>query len=143
VNLFLDTSVLLAACGSAKGSSRAIFHLATAAGWNLMSSPYVLSEVMRNLGKLPIVATADWVRLRQQLAMVDDVVSLDRAVVFSASKDRPVLFTALAWSDALLTLDRDDFAKFLGGEFYGLRVRLPFEFLQEERAAGRLKISHP
>jgi len=143
VNLFLDTSVLLAACGSVKGSSRAIFHLAAGAGWTLMSSPYALGEVMRNLGKLPVVATADWVRLRQQLVIVDDVVSLDRAVVFSASKDRPVLFTALAWSDALLTLDREDFAKFLGGEFYGLRVRLPFNFLEEERAAGRLKISRP
>jgi hypothetical protein len=75
--------------------------------------------------------------------IVDDVVSLDRAVVFSASKDRPVLFTALAWSDDLLTLDREDFAKFLGAEFYGLRVRLPFDFLDEERAAGRLKISRP
>ena len=143
MNLFLDTSVLLAACGSAKGSSRAIFHLATAAGWTLMSSPYALGEVMRNLGKLPVFATADWVRLRQQLVIVDDVVSLDRAVVFSASKDRPILFTALAWSDALLTLDREDFAKFLGAEFYGLRVRLPFHFLEEEREAGRLKISGP
>jgi predicted nucleic acid-binding protein len=102
VNLFLDTSVLLAACGSAKGSSRAIFHLAAAAGWTLMSSPYALSEVLRNLGKLPAAATAEWVRLRQQLRIVDDVVSLDRAVVFFASKDRPILFTALAWSDALM-----------------------------------------
>lgn len=118
MNLFLDTSVLLAACGSAKGASR-------------------------NLVKLPAAATADWVRLRQQLKIVDDVVSLDRPVVFLAGKDRPILFTALAWSDALITLDRDDFAKFLGGEFYGLRVRLPFNFLEEERAEGRLKISRP
>jgi predicted nucleic acid-binding protein len=106
VNLFLDTSMLLAACGSAKGSSRTIFHLAAAAGWTLMSSPYALSEVLRNLGKLPVAATAEWVRLRQQLRIVDDVVSLDRAVVFFASKDRPILFTALAWSDALITLAR-------------------------------------
>lgn len=108
-----------------------------------MSSPYALSEVMRNLVNLPAVATAEWVRLRQQLKIVDDVVSLDRPVVFFASKDRPILFTALAWSDALITLDRVDFAKFLGGEFYGLRVRLPFNFLEEERAEGRLKISRP
>jgi hypothetical protein len=108
-----------------------------------MSSPYVLSEVMRNLAKLPAVATAEWVRLRPKLGIVDDVVSLDRPVVFSASKDRPVLFTALAWSDTLLTLDRQDFAKFLGGQFYGLHIRLPFNFLEEERTAGRLKISRP
>lgn len=141
MNLFLDTSVLLAASGSAKGASRAIFHLASRAGWTLMSSPYVLSEVLRNLTKLPAATTAEWSRLRQALVIVDDVVSLDRPVVFSASKYRPVLFTALAWSDTLLTLDRDDFAEFLGGKFYGLRVQVPSDFLEEERAAGRLKIS--
>jgi predicted nucleic acid-binding protein len=141
VKLFLDTSVLLAACGSTKGASRAIFHLAPAAGWTLMSSPYALSEVLRNLGKLPVAATGDWVRLRQQLVIVDDIVSLDRPVIFLSSKDRPILFTALAWSDILLTLDREDFADLLDGEFYGLRVRLPFSFLEEERAEGRLKIS--
>jgi len=108
-----------------------------------MSSPYALSEVTRNLLKLPAVATAEWVRLRPQLRIVDDVVSLDRATVFFASKDRPILFTALAWSDVLITLDRDDLAKFLGGQFYGLRVRLPFNFLEEEQAEGRLKISRP
>ena len=96
---------------------------------------------MRNLSKLPLAATHEWVRLRRGLVIVDDVVSSDQAVVFAASKDRPVLLTALASSDALLTLDRQDFAKFLGSQFYGLRVRLPFEFLHEERAAGRLKIS--
>ena len=108
-----------------------------------MSSPYALGEVMRNLAKLPVVATAEWVHLRPQLVIVDDVVSLDRPVVFFASKDRPILFTALAWSHTLLTLDREDFTKSLGGQFYGLRVRLPFNFLEEERAAGRLKISRP
>ena len=108
-----------------------------------MTSPYGLNEVIRNLAKLPIVATAEWVRLREQLVIVDDVVSLDRPVIFLASKDRPILFTALAWSQTLLTLDREDFANLLGGQFYGLNIRLPFAFLEEERAAGRLKISRP
>jgi hypothetical protein len=108
-----------------------------------MSSPYVLSEVLKSLGKLPVAGTGDWVRLRQQLMIVDDIVSLDRPVIFLSSKDRPILFTALAWSDMLLTLDREDFEDLLDGEFYGLRVRLPFSFLEEERAEGRLKISRP
>jgi hypothetical protein len=108
-----------------------------------MSSPYVVSEVLRNLGKLPAAATGEWVRLRQQLEIVDDILALDRPVVFSASKDRPILFTALAWSYALLTLDRHDFRNLLGEQFYGLRVRLPFDFLEEERSAGRLKVSRP
>lgn len=31
----------------------------------------------------------------------------------------------------------------MGGEFYGLQVRMPFEFLEQERAAGRLRIAGP
>ena len=83
-------------------------------------------------------ATAEWLRLRPQVAVVDDVLTLDRPVIFSASKDRPILFTALAWAQVLLTLDKADFADVLRGTFYGLRVQLPYEFLQRERAAGRL-----
>ena len=141
MKLFLDSSVLLAAAGSASGSSRAVFHLAPAAGWTLVTSPYVVNEVVRNLSKLPPRATADWLDLRRQLVIVDDVVALDRPALFTASKDRPILFSALASSWVLLTLDRADFADLIGGEFYGLRVRLPFRFLEEERAAGRLRIT--
>jgi hypothetical protein len=106
--------------------------------WSLISSPYALNEVLRNLAKLPPDATTDWLRLRLQLIVVDDVVALDRPVVFAASKDRPILFTALAWAKVLLTLDKADFADLLGGRFYGLEVMLPYAFLQRERAAGRL-----
>ena len=63
--------------------------------------------------------------------------SIDRPVIFAASKDRPILFTALAWADVLLTLDRVDFVNVLGGTFYGLEVLLPYHFLKRERAAGR------
>jgi fermentation-respiration switch protein FrsA (DUF1100 family) len=74
------------------------------------------------------------------LSLVDDVVSLDRPVIFAASKDRPILFTALAWADVLLTLDKADFSDVLSGTFYGLSVLLPYDFLARERAAGRLKL---
>lgn len=140
MKLFLDASTLLAACGSTKGASRAIFHLSKQAGWTLVTSPYVVSEVLRNLSKLPASATAAWVTLRQQLTIVDDVVSLNRPAIFAASKDRPILFTALASAETLLTLDREDFADLLGGHFYGLRIRLPSEFLEQERATGRLRV---
>lgn len=53
MKLFLDTSVLLAACGSAHGSSRALFGYAPAQGWSLMASPWVVAEVVRNLAKFP------------------------------------------------------------------------------------------
>jgi len=64
---------------------------------------------------------------------------LDRAAIFPASKDRPVLFGGLAWSDVLLTLDKADFGGLLGGEFYGLPILTPGAFLSRERAAGRLR----
>jgi hypothetical protein len=38
----------------------------------------------------------------------------------------------------LLTLDKGDFADVLGGAFYGLRVLLPYDFLEQQRTAGRL-----
>lgn len=139
MKLFLDTSVLLAASGSTRGSSRALFGYAPTNGWTLMASPWVVTEVVRNLPKLPPGATSEWVRLRRQLALVDDVVSLNQVVVFPVSKDRPVLLTALAWSQVLLTLDRADFTGFLGRHFYGLPICEPAEFLERERDAGRLK----
>ena len=138
MKLFLDTSVLLAACGSALGSSRALFQYAPAQGWELMASPWVVGEVTRNLVKFPTVATGDWLRLRRQLVIVDDVVSLDRALVFPVSKDRPVLLSALAAAQVLLTLDREDFMGVLGAQCYGLPILLPYDFLERERAAGRL-----
>ena len=138
MRLFLDASVLLAAAGSATGASRAIFSYALAQNWSLISSPYALNEVLRNLAKLHADATTAWLRLRLQLIVVDDVVSLDKPVVFTASKDRPILFTALAWSTVLLTLDKADFADVLGGRFYGLDELLPYDLLERERAAGRL-----
>ncbi len=138
MRLFLDASVLLAAAGSATGSSRALFDYAAPHRWVLVSSPYALNETLRNLSKLPPSATSGWLRLRPHITVVDDVVSLDRPVIFAASKDRPILFTALAWAEILLTLDKADFADVLGGTFYGLHVLLPYEFLRRERAAGRL-----
>ena len=94
--------------------------------------------MFRNLPELPPTATADWVRLRPQLILMDDVLTLDRPVVFEPAKDRPILFGALAWAEVLLTLDSGDFGELMGGSFYGLRVLKPGAFLEEERSAGRL-----
>ena len=61
--------------------------------------------------------------------------------MFERSKDKPVLFSALACADVLLTLDRRDFGDLLGRTIYGLRVLTPGEFLRIEREAGRLRRS--
>ena len=72
MRLFLDSSVLLAASGSASGASREVFNRAISQGWILI---------------------------------MDDVLTIDRPVVFDVGKDRPILFSALAWADVLLTLE--------------------------------------
>jgi predicted nucleic acid-binding protein len=139
VRLFLDTSVLLSASASANGASREIFQLAPANGWVLIATPYGLAEVVRNLPDFPLSATVEWLRLRGQLLIMDDVLTLDRPVIFPAGKDRPILFAALAWADVLLTLDRGDFQSLLSGEFYGLAVLKPGAFIAARRAAGDLR----
>jgi predicted nucleic acid-binding protein len=141
MRLFLDASVLLAASGSVLGASREIFRLAPQNTWTLVTTPYVLEETVRNLAKLPLAASVDWFPLRNVLLVCDDVLTLERPVVFPTAKDRPILFSALAWADVLLTLDHNDFAALLGTEFYGLAVLKPGTFLERERAAGRLVLA--
>lgn len=141
MRLFLDTSVLLAASGSANGASREIFRLAFPNQWTLITTPYAMEEVRRNLPKLPGNADADWKQLHSELLVMDDVFTVDRPAVFAPAKDRPILFSALAWTDVLLTLDRGDFETLLGNEFYGLAILTPGNFLFRERAAGRLKLA--
>ena len=139
MRLFLDTSVLLAASGSAHGGSREIFRRASANGWTLLATPYVNEEVVRNLPKLRPAAAADWEQLRPELILVGDVLTLGRPAAFDSAKDRPILFSALACADVLLTLDRRDFGPLMGTTFYGLRIAKPGSFLEQERAAGRLR----
>jgi predicted nucleic acid-binding protein len=141
--LFLDSSVLLAASGSERGASRLVFTLAVPHGWELLVSAYALGEVAANLTSVGPAALAAWPRLRERVILVPDVLSADRPVVFSPAKDRPILLSALAWADVLLTLDRADFMGLLGQQFYDLRLRTPGTFLAEERAAGRARLVFP
>jgi predicted nucleic acid-binding protein len=139
VNLFLDACVVLAACGRPAGASRAVCDLASRNGWRLMTSAYVVAEVTRNIPRLPGQAAKAWAQIRLLLVSVRDVWTIDRPAVFGPAKDRPVLFTAAAWAEGLLTLDRGDFGAFMRTGFYGLHVLTPGDFLERERAAGRLK----
>ena len=138
MNLFLDSSVLLAACGSTAGGVAGRQEMATRQRWHLLSSAYVTTEVEANLAALPAGAADSWARIRDALQKVPDVLSFEWPAVFAPARDRPILFTASAWADVLLTLDRRDFAGLLGSTFYGLAILRPGEFLQRERAAGRL-----
>ena len=138
MRLFLDTSVLLAASGSGSGASREVFRRSSVNDWILIATPCILEEVLRNLPDLPPSFSAHWAALRPELLIMDDVLTLDRPAVFPVPKDRPVLFSALAWADVLLTLDEGDFGGFMDKPFYGLVVLRPGVFLQRERAEGRL-----
>ena len=109
MNVFLDSSVLLAACGSAAGASRVVIDAASAQGWSLLTSSYVLAEVETNLAALPAGSSDSWALLRAKLEAVPDVLTFEWPTVFAPARDRPILFTAAAWADVLLTLDEGDF----------------------------------
>jgi predicted nucleic acid-binding protein len=138
VKIFLDSSVLLAAAGSANGASRALFDLQQAGGWSLLYSPYVRSEVNAILTFLDSNALPSWQALSENLNLVDDSLVMDWPVVFSPAKDRPILFTALAYADILLILDRGDFGPLMEIGFYGLQIMKPGDYLRRERGLGRI-----
>ena len=138
MKLFLDSSVVVAASLSATGASRVVFDLATAQGWTLLVSPWVLREVRRNLADKPAEAARAWASLRTGVTIEEDELTFDWPLVFDVTKDKPILCTALACADVLLTLDRRDFQSLLGESVYDLRVLTPGDFLDTERKAGRL-----
>jgi predicted nucleic acid-binding protein len=138
LKLFLDTSVALAASLSSTGASRLIFDVASSQGWELVVSHWVLREMRDNLISNPAAATHAWVGLRGKVHVEDDELTFDWPLIFDATKDKPVLCTALACADVLLTLDRRDFGSLLGQTVYDLLIQRPGEFLRIEREAGRI-----
>ena len=105
--------------------------------WRLLVSPWVLREILANLDDLPPEAVRAWLTLRPLVTVEDDELTFPWPVDFGTAKDRPVLFSALAVADVLLTLDRRDFGHLLGGQIYGLWVLTPGAFLRREREAER------
>lgn len=79
-----------------------------------------------------------WENLSPSLCLVEDSLVMDWPVVFSPAKDRPILFTALAYADVILTLDQRDFGPLLGIGFYGLPIMKPGDFLIRLRGEGKL-----
>lgn len=140
MRLFLDSSVLLAAAGSASGASRFVAENAEKQGWSLLTAPYCTAEALHNLPKFGPVAESAWQKaIVPRLEIVRTVVSLDKALLFPKAKDRPVVLSALAAEcEVLLTLDRRDFERWLGRRVYSLRILMPGGFLLEQRRAGRI-----
>ena len=130
--VFVDTSTLLAASWSAKGLSRLLITQAAKAGWTLVTADYCLSEVEKNVRKHPAGAS-DWrAVIRPGLKSVGSVYVFDRPIIFDATKDRPVILSAIGSdADYLVTSDMADFAHLLGTIVYGVKVRTPKSFLLE------------
>jgi predicted nucleic acid-binding protein len=131
LRLFLDTSFIVATVGSETGLPRFIFNHGRGAGWDFVTSLYCDEEVTRNIHKVD--GSGYWLaEMRPQLRLIATELVFDYPLVFEATKDRPVVISALgSRADYLLTLDRNDFSTLLETEVYGMRVRLPLSFARE------------
>jgi predicted nucleic acid-binding protein len=130
VKIFLDSSVLLSACGSEKSLSRLITEIAPDRGWSLISASYCRSETSRNIGKLGAGAALKWPDMQAKVEWVPNALTSKKPLLLTASKDKPVLISALAAKcEVLLTLDKGDFGLLLGTTVYGMWVHTPRDFL--------------
>ncbi len=102
-------------------------------GWAILASGYVMGEVRANIESLGKQVVSDWRRLESDLRLVRDQFVVNWPVVFAPAKDRPVLFTALAFADVLLPLDKRDFGPLMGVGFYGLEIMKPGDFLKRNQ----------
>lgn len=133
MRVFVDSSVVLAACASSQGASRELFRRARARKVELVTALWCLAEVERNLPKMEKSAATAWRHLQRHLMVVPTTVVLDRPLVFGAWKDRPVLVSALASaSSCLLTLDRADFQRRIGRDVYDLTILTPGDWLRRQ-----------
>ena len=130
MRVFLDSSVLLSACGSEKSLSRLVTELAAEQGWHMVSAVYCRAETARNISKLGLAASERWPEFQTSIEWVPNALTTRKPLLLAASKDKPVLISALAARcDVLLTLDKTDFGLLLGTSVYGMRVTTPRDFL--------------
>ena len=135
--VFLDTSTILAACWSTKGLSHVLIEHGLSSGWRLITADYCIAEVERNVFKHSSGATR-WNRIvRPKLEVVGSIYVIDRPIVFDATKDKPVILSAIgSGADYLVTSDITDFAHVLGTAVYGVNVCTPKMFLLEMGVVG-------
>lgn len=130
MRLFLDSSVLLSAAGSEKSLSCLIVTVAGEWAWELVTAFYCRDETNRNIRKFPPKAAKTWKALQDQLSFTPNALTSNRPLLFTASKDKPVLISALAAKcDVLLTLDTGDFGILIETKVYGMMVTTPRSFL--------------
>ena len=130
MRVFLDSSVLLSACGSETSLSRLVTELAAERNWHLVSSAYCRAETTKNIGKIGPEAAGRWPAVQPIIEWVPTALTSNKPLLLAASKDKPVLISALAAQcEVLLTLDKADFGILLGTVVYGMLVTTPRDFL--------------
>jgi hypothetical protein len=133
VKVFLDSSVILSACGSEKSLSLLVAEIAPERGWQLTSSAYCRAETTRSIGRFAAGAGLYWEKLRGQIVWVPNALATSGPQILTAAKNRPLIMSALAAGcEVLLTLDTRDFELLLGTQIYGMLVTTPRQFLVRE-----------
>jgi predicted nucleic acid-binding protein len=133
LKIFLDSSVILSACGSTKSLSRLITEIAGERRWNLVSAAFCRAETGKNIIKFNQEGVSNWKILEAKIEWLPNALTTKRPLLLTLSKDKPVLISALAAKpDVLLTLDARDFALLLNTEVYGVFVTTPRDFLIRE-----------
>ena len=96
----------------------------------MISSSYCRAETSNNIGKLGAGVSLRWSDMQAKVEWVANALTSNRPLLLAASKDKPVLISALAAkSEVLLTLDKADFGLLLGTTVYGMAVSTPRDFL--------------
>lgn len=110
IQIFLDTSVIIAAAISNRGSSRALLNLVSSGMCTGFVSNYVLEEVRRNVArKAPhMMANLETILNLSGFILVNPAVhQIARAELHVELKDAPIVAAAVdAGVDALVTLDK-------------------------------------
>lgn len=93
-----------------------------------------MAEVERNVRKLSEQAEKRWRNeIRRRVHIVPDALTMKFPHLLTASKDKPVLISAIsAKADVLLTWDTSDFAIVLDSLVYGVHVLTPIRFLENQ-----------
>jgi len=145
IRVFLDSSVLIAACGSANGASHAVIVMAEIGLFNIVISEQVVDECERNLlKKLPIALPI----FRQILSTIAPeiipnpcITEVEKWMAIIEAKDAPILAAAVVGKvNRLLTLNTKDFTPEVSAES-GLLMQTPSQFIQEIRALLNKELS--
>jgi SRSO17 transposase/predicted nucleic acid-binding protein len=130
--VFVDSTVLMAACISASGASRVIVEHGQAGPFSLLASPLVLEETSRNLQKKKPAALTQLSRFHLTSSANPALATIERASRIVALKDAPIIAAAVeGGAEYLVTLDQVHLlsARQAVARDFGLAVLTPGELL--------------